>query len=271
VLPVRQTIHQATKVYDTGAKPLLVTCDDLHDWVLKHNETSKLINEILGSKFAEIWGLDTPGICLINTQDEHIPQNKSLQIRNFRKLCFGSFYLESSIHVDKSSTSIFEEHSFRKKIRQKEDLLLIGLFDIWLSNEDRTHNNSNLLLNITDISNYRFCVFDHGEIFNSGNLKYGLAQITEDESIINTDLASILFKKGTKLDTAVNNIVETFYLCVSECEKVLTSIISLIPSEWEIDTELLEENLRKQLFNEKWLKDCIISFRSFIQIKFYNK
>lgn len=150
-------------------------------------------------------------------------------------------------------------------------MLLIGLFDIWLSNEDRTHNNSNLLLNTVDTSNYKFCVFDHGEIFNSGNLKHGLVQITEDESIINTDLVSILFKKGTKLDTAVKNIVESFYLCVSECEKALIDIINLIPNEWAIDNDVLVENLRTELFNEKWLKECETSFRSFIQIKFNNK
>lgn len=273
MLTIRKTIHEAIKIYETGARPILVTCDDLNDWVCKHNEPAKLVNEILGSKFAEIWRLCTPEICLIDIPDDHVPKRPGqyLQLANFRKQCFGSSYLENSKEIDESSILLFKDKAFSSKVKNKEDFLKIALFDIWLSNEDRNNNNSNLMIDFSNPNNHRFCVFDHGEIFNSGSIKRGLYQITFEESIINTDLASILFKKGTKLGTTVNQIVESFYLCVSECEKSLEHIISLIPSEWGIDTESLEQNIRRELFNEKWLKDCETSFRSFIQIKFKNK
>ena len=273
MLSIRKTIHEASKIYDTGARPLLVTCDDLNDWVCKHNVASKLVNEILGSKFANIWGLHTPKICLIEIPDEHVPQlaGTYLQLNNFRKLCFGSLLLKNCKEIDESSLLLFKEKSFLSKLKNKEEFLKIALYDIWLSNEDRNNNNSNLIIDFSDFNNYRFCVFDHGEIFNSGSLKYGLAQITEDESIISTDLACILFKKGIKLTATVNKIVESFYLCVSECEKALIDIISLIPLDWGIDTEVLEKNIRTELFNEKWLKGCENTFRSFIQKKYNNK
>ena len=273
MLPIRKTIHQAEKIYETGARPLLVTCDDVNDWVCKHDNPNKLVNEIIGSKFAEIWGIYTPEICLIEIPDEHVPQQpgRYLQIANFRKLCFGSRFLQNCKEIDESSLLMFKDKSFTSKVAYKQDFLKIALYDIWLSNEDRNNNNSNLIIDFSNPKNHKFCVFDHGEIFNSGNLKYGLCQITEDDSIIKTDLAAILFKKGTKLTKTVNNIIESFYLCASECEKALTDIISLIPPQWGIDIEVLEQNLRAELFNEKWLKDCETSFRSFIQIKFDNK
>lgn len=272
MLPIRKTIHEAVKTFPTGARPILVSCDDYNDWVCKHDPPKKLVSEILGSKFAEIWKINTPQTCLINIPDEHIPQQSGEyhQLINFRKLCFGSLFINNAVHLDYTSVLMFNDTSFRNKIK-KEDLLKIALFDIWLSNEDRKHNNFNLLVDISKSSGYTFCVFDHGEIFNGTTLEKGLYQITEDESIINTDLTNILFKKGRKLTELVYNIVESFYLCVSECEKSLTEIISLIPAEWGIDTEALEQNLRKELFNEIWLKDCETSFRSFIQIKFNNK
>ncbi|MES2487383.1 MAG: HipA family kinase [Bacteroidota bacterium] len=273
MLPIRKTIHEATKVYDTGARPLLVTCDDVNDWVCKHDNANKLVNEIIGSKFAEIWNIFTPEICLIEIPDEHIPQQSGryLQIINFRKLCFGSRFLQNCKEIDESSLLMFRDKNFSSKVKQKQDFLKIAMYDIWLSNEDRNNNNSNLIIDFSNPNNHKFCVFDHGEIFNSGALKHGLYQIIAEESIINTDLAGVLFKKGRKLTEAINKIVESFYLCVSECEMALTDIISLIPPQWGIDTEALEQNIRKELFNEKWLKDCETSFRSFIQIKFDNK
>jgi len=273
MLEIRKTIHEAIKIYDTGARPILVTCDDLQDWVCKHNEPIKLVHEIIGSKFAEFWGINTPEICLLEVSEDHVPQKEAnyLQLSNFKKLCFGSLFLEHCKEIDDSSILLFKDNGFKVKVKSKEDFLRIALFDIWLSNEDRNGNNSNLLIDFSNPSDYKFFVFDHGEIFNSGLLKHGIYQINEHESIISTELAQLLFKKGQKLTALVNNIVENFYLCISECEKALTNILKLIPEEWGLDMETLEQNIRQNLFNESWLKECETSFRSFIQIKIQNK
>lgn len=273
MLPIRKTIHQSNTIYDTGTKPILVTCDDLQDWVCKHDHVAKLVNEIIGSKFAEIWNINTPEICLLEVSDEHIPRlpERYVQEINFRKLCFGSLLLKNCTQIDDSSVLMFKDKNFKTKIKNKKDFLKIALFDIWLSNEDRNQNNSNLFVDFSDLSEHKFFALDHGEIFNSGNLKHGLFQISEDESIINTELANVLFKRGAKLTKIVDEIVQNFYLCASECEKALTEIINLIPPQWGIDSEALENNIKKNLFNEQWLKECEKSFRSFIQIKIQNK
>ena len=145
------------------------------------------------------------------------------------------------------------------------------MFDIWLSNEDRNFNNSNLFIDFEKSDEIYFWVFDHGEIFNSNSIQHGTYTITEDESIIKTELANILFKKGQKLTETVDNLVENFYLCISECEKNLVQILNLIPAEWGIDINELEKNIRKELFTKEWLEECEQTFRSFIQINITNK
>jgi hypothetical protein len=61
--------------------------------------------------------------------------------------------------------------------------LMIALFDIWISNEDRTENNFNLLY---DADRKLFVPIDHTSIFNGNNLDKGPEQITINESIINS-------------------------------------------------------------------------------------
>ncbi len=72
-MQVLQTIEEVHKIFPTnGSSPILVTCDDFRDWVCKYDRTSKnLFNELIAAKFAEIWGIMTPEISLINT-DFHI-------------------------------------------------------------------------------------------------------------------------------------------------------------------------------------------------------
>lgn len=263
------TLHEPSKIYQTGGNPVLVTCEDFNYWICKHGRLSNghLFNELLGSCFAEIWGLRTPEICFINVKDEHIPENhlNQLQPAFFKKPCFGSLYLENSKEIDSSVIHLLKNSNFKKNIKNKYDFLKIALFDIWLSNEDRNHNNSNLLLDFSISNEYYFYVFDHDSIFNSNSLQYGLYQITEDESIINTELSRILFKQNAKFTQNVDKIVENFYLCISACESNLNEILGLVPKEWEIDIEGVKYLMKEYLFTDTWTDECVKNFRSLIQ------
>lgn len=273
MIPILTSIHEAEKVFDTGAKPILITCNDVQDWVCKHNQPSKLCNEIIGSKFAEIWKIRTPMISLINVLEEHLPKAYLNVVPpiNFRKTCFGSLYLKNCKELDSSTTLLFKTPSFKKKFKSKDDFLKIALFDIWLCNEDRNLNNSNLLIDFSTADDYNFYVFDHGEIFNSNSLNRGIYSITEDESIIKTELAKILFKRGKNLNNTVNNLVENFYLCTMECSANLNNILALIPEDWGVNIQELENNIRENLFKVEWLEECENTFRSFIQVNLTNK
>ncbi len=72
-MQIFQTIEKSKRIFDTGNSPILVLCNDLNEWVCKYDPSSKsLFNEVLASKFAEIWEIQTPPICLIKVKEEHI-------------------------------------------------------------------------------------------------------------------------------------------------------------------------------------------------------
>lgn len=269
MIVIKQSFFKSERVFTTGDNPLLVTCDDLTDWVCKHGRmsSSTLFNEVLGSRFAELWNLRTPPISLIEVSREHLPdgQLNIVQPAFFNKPCFGSFFLKDSQVVDNTLLPSFRASSFRRKIANKSDFLKIALFDIWIGNEDRYRGNSNLLLDQSNSKEYYFNVFDHGAIFNSNTLNYGLQLITDDESLICTELAKILFGKINKLSQIVDEIVEDFYLCVEMCENDLDNILADIPLEWQLNIVNLEVHLRKELFNNEWYENCENHFRTLIQ------
>lgn len=264
-----QTIEEVHKIFLTsGSSPILVTCDDFRDWVCKYDKSPmNLFNELLATKFAEIWGIKTPEIALIEVKKEHVPQDKFPKIPThlFDKDCFGSLYLESSKEIDYSIIPLFKEQGFRDKLKDKEDFLKIALFDIWMANEDRNHNNFNLLLYASPDKMNFFYAIDHVNIFNSSFLNYGITDITEEESIIKTDLAKILFGKDKQLTQIVNNLIESFYLCTVECYNQLDEILDLIPDSWGIDRGTTKNKIVQHLFSEEWNQICETKFREFIQ------
>lgn len=219
----QQSFYRSERMFTTGDNPILVTCSDMSDWVCKHGRmySTVLFSEVIGSTFAELWDLKTPQISFINVLKEHLPIEhlNVVQPAFFNKPCFGSLFIEESQVIDKTLLPSFRNAVFRSKIMNKTDLLKIALFDIWLGNEDRHHGNSNLLLDQTLTNEYYFNVFDHGAIFNSNALTYGIQLISDNESIICSDLTNILFRKGKGLTKIVDNIVKDFYICTLKCEK----------------------------------------------------
>lgn len=270
VIPKIQSLIKSEYMFDTGDKPLLITCSDLEEWVCKHGRLSPsvLFNEVLGSVFALRWNLKTPRISYIEVDPDHLPEEYAniVQPAFFKKPCFGSYYLKEGTVIDKSNLTLFRKASFRKDLANKEDLLKIALFDIWLSNEDRNAGNSNLMLDYSIPEKFYFTVFDHGAIFNSNSLSYGLELITEDESLISTDLFGILFKRTRNLNLVIDNIIEDFYLCVERCKEELPELIKTIPQEWNLDLVPLETLIERNLFDEDWNKRCITHFRTLLQV-----
>jgi hypothetical protein len=268
-MKILHTIQEAHRMFDTaGSRPLLVSCDDFNDWVCKYDQFPKyLFNEVIASEFAKLWGINVPKTALIKVKNEHIPYDKypGLQPAFFEKECFGSLYLKNTKEIDLSIVSLFREKSFRDKIHQKSDFLKIALFDLWLANEDRNHNNYNLLLHYAPDNMYFFYAIDHVNIFNSSFLNYGIAELTEDDSVIKTELAKLLFGRIRKLTKIVDNLVENFYLCTQDCESNLDVILDLIPVSWAINRAEIKAKMQQHLFSDEWKKQCEVNFRMLVQ------
>lgn len=265
----KESLFKSEHMFPTGDIPILVTCTDMSDWICKHgrNSVSPLVNEIMGSSFAQIWNLKTPDICLIDVKAEHVPERfaPTLQPIYFNKPCFGSALLKDGQVIDKTLLPSFTKTAFRRKIKNKIDLLKIALFDIWVGNDDRHHGNSNLILDQSLKGNYYFNVFDHGAIFNTSSLRYGIELITEHDSLLSSELVKILFGNVNNLPEIVDNLVLDFYLCTQNCQAELSNILLDIPLEWNFDVVQFEGLLRDNIFNDVWYGDCESHFRELVQ------
>ena len=85
-------------------------------------------------------------------------------------------------------------------------MLKIALFDIWLSNEDRTFNNYNLLLQAIKGGFSILYIIDNTEIFNS-SMAYdqSMELITQGDSVLNSDLATFILKNDTETVREMND------------------------------------------------------------------
>lgn len=268
------TIENAHLLFETrGSGPILVTCEDLLDYVCKFApHPGKLFNEYLASEFCKIWEIPTPETCFIRVLPEHIYDIRSthVQPRYFENVCFGSKRLPYAKDVENLFVAIKNSNSDINKIENKSDFLKIALFDMWLSNDDRNTNNFNLMLNPAENGNH-FYAIDHEAIFNSNNLENGIYQINEMDSILNADLAKVLYRKSSKLNSDVENLLENVYLCVLECRENLDSILSFVPLEWGINIEEKNTLLQERLFSDQWLEETIDNFKHILSTTLINR
>lgn len=260
-----KSISPISKMFETGGStPVLVLCDDIEEYVCKFGARHNLFNEYFAAEIGKIFSLPIPDYQIVKILDEHL--HSGLLKRDFIYPCFGSKYLQYAKEVDSFFITWSGNNYELKKILNKEDLLMIGLFDLWLCNEDRNHNNSNLLLVPKD-DGYKLYAIDHVMIFNTNaaTLERGLVPLTYEESILGTEYLKILFKDNKKLKECVNSIIDKFYFCVENCFKAIPDILKKTPKEWEIDIKE-KESLIKMLFDENWIKACVTEFKTHISL-----
>ena len=263
-----ESISPIRKVYKTtGSRPVLVMCNDLEYYVCKYNNSygsaaNKLLREYIGACFLKEWNLSVPDFSFIKILEDHIGVFPELQPYFFKTTCFGSKFNRNYKEVDKFMSSL--EVSDRKLFTNKNDYLLIALFDIWMSNEDRNYGNYNLMLNFEGGND--FIPIDHEMIFNTGNLDKGLYLISESESIINTPLTTRLFTKRELSDISkIARIKEEYYHCIEQCKSKLHVILENTPDDWSIDINIEIELLQSELFNVNWINNAYKEFLTFIQ------
>lgn len=264
-----KSIQTILKRYDTqGSSPILIMGDDLNQWVCKYRYEQKLFNELLAYEFAKLWDIKIPESALIEIDyDKHVQtfsEKKGLDRRFFERECFGSCFLEEALDVNKS---MLGNKEIVRRIKNKDDFLKISLFDIWLSNEDRNCGNYNLLLKtIEGGGGYTlFYIIDNTEIFNS-SMAYtqGLMDITEEDTVLNSELAVLLFKKDTQIVKKMNTLLSLFPSFVGSCKKELSNIYQQIPQKWNINISEYDPKIN-ELFSKNWLDICERNFRTYIQ------
>jgi hypothetical protein len=265
-----KSIEEIRKVFQTtGSYPVLVHCDDLEDYVCKYDIKNKLVNEFLAAQFLEIWNIPVPPCTIIDILPEHIPHHilgNRIQRQMFTKPCFGSCYLTFAQDITELTVTMENSRTDINKIINRSDLLKIALFDIWLANNDRNQNNHNLLLNPTETGNI-ITAIDHTEIFDGGRLGFEMGQLTENDSILFSNAATVLLSGNLKISEKVRNLKEEFYICVAECGSKLTEIVEALPNEWVLDKNETREAIQRSVIdNQEWLKECERNFIEFVQL-----
>lgn len=265
---MKHSIKEVDKVFDTnGSNPVLVLCDDFNDYVVKYQRSpiaTALFNEHIGASFLKIWDLHVPDFDLVIVDRAHIEKlhHSRIQPHYFDSPCFGSKFSRDFNDFTQLVTS--SPSSGLKKFVYKDELLKIALFDIWVSNEDRNFQNTNLMYDLRNGN--RFVPIDHVLIFSGSNLKYGLSQLTFNDSILSFNGMKILFKKKELLDSVmIEGLKEKYYLCIETCNEKLDQIVASVPEEWNIHIEETTRLIRARIFNERWIDESWINFISFIQ------
>ncbi len=130
------------------SRPLRIYCSDFKHYIGKFGPSHDLLNEVIAARFAALWGIQVPASVYIRLLPEHLPVG--LNKRHYERLGFGSEYLEHAQELSKFLLTWKTNTYEIGKITNREDLLRIGLFDLWIANEDRNHNNANLLIQPTE-------------------------------------------------------------------------------------------------------------------------
>lgn len=260
------SIQTADRIFDTnGCRPILLTCNDMDSYVCKYNTgysvALRLMCEFIAASFLKIWELNVPDFALITVQREHIPSDYNLNSNYFDFTCFGSKYCRNYAEITNFNANI--SYQQRRAIPNRRELLCIALFDLWLANEDRNHNNYNLLV---DIENQRvFVPIDHEKIFNTRNISIPICELTYQDSIISSPFFLKLFSDKDLDRDSLDDIREYFFSKVQLCGKNAIEIIELLPLDWNIDKKALESKLINEIFVDEWLVSSFNLFLSFLQ------
>lgn len=254
-IPVLESVKAIEHQYSTGETPVLVMCSDMNAYVCKYMRSSasayKLVCELVGSKMAIAWQIETPPIALVRIKSGHWA-GRFVQ-HSISAPSLGSRRIEKA--VDINSSTFDDIIPSTKLLRQ---VMKIALFDFWVANEDRNVNNANLLY---DLERAQLVSIDYGCILNTASFDYAMTQLTSNESILCSDLFQHLIKnlEIPNLGAILEEMKKEYVNSLGHSKEQVTRILDEIPKEWVVPSIIVEEKL-KQLFGENWTTGVWNSF-----------
>lgn len=257
-IPYVSSINKIKRRYHTGEQPVLVECNDRNSYICKYMRSEspayKLACELIGIILAKRWDICVPGTAFVAIKQSDWSHFSSI---NFSAPALGSRIITEGIDV--TSVTYPEIEPTEKLCAQ---ILLIGLFDIWIGNEDRNFNNSNLLYNLRTKD---IIAIDHGCILNTATFDYPLSQLTSNESILQSDLSYHLFRNTSFAyqNIIANEICSNFLKSKFFDPRDIEIINKLLPFEWNVPSNILRHKLQ-QLYNPVWIEECIENFQGII-------
>ena len=133
-----QSIQTANRQYTTLERPVLILCNDMQEYVCKHVLSSDGLNlfcEYVAASFLRLWKLPVPNFAFVKINYDHVKQF-GIPSRLIERTCFGSrysqFYQELSHFTD--TPDISKQKGY---LDNRDNLLKIALFDIWMQTKNR--------------------------------------------------------------------------------------------------------------------------------------
>lgn len=266
-IPRLKVISSGEEIPTTGNSPVKVITEDYEMYLAKNSKSlqpaTDIINELLAHYFLKIWGLHTPDAAILDFPKEMLQPHYSKHHHKpqfYDRPLFGSKWIEGALDTAKYF-GIKSKFDLRN-LENPQDIFKIGLFDIWVENDDRKPTNLNLMLHENKNGKLDFIPIDHCFIFST--MKYQDIKPEHfcpvaNENLLVTDLAKSLKKYKHENRNWDKDDKDYFYLCISECEKYFDDIIRYIPEQWGF-TDEDASSLKNFLFSEERNKAVFIDY-----------
>ena len=169
----------------------------------------------------------------------------------YERPAFGSKEIEGAF--DLTELAIVKRKVDFKRFYRPEIFARIGLFDMWVENEDRPPDLKNIMLAEKD-ERYHFYAIDNAMAFRTGAY-----ETLTDKRFYSTEgnycLQSTFFKRFRRFLKAADKEwpkteADNFYFCVANSKRYLSECINLIPADWGFTHEI-QNVLEKFLFNDE--------------------
>ncbi|MDI9366157.1 MAG: hypothetical protein QM541_14465 [Flavobacterium sp.] len=254
--PYRNAISINHKLSTDGNEPLLIIADDYCPYYVKNSgllvPAHHLINEVICHFLLSAWSVPTPEIAFIKIDESQLHDNWGARHKTkfYDRFAFGSKEVEDFFDAN-TFLSINGKIDFR---RLKNPLCFprIGLFDLWVENDDRPPENlKNLIIQPFD-DGYTLVPIDHAFAFRTGAYET-LSDTRYYSSCGYSILESTIFRqllKHVKNGEWYETERQNFYLCIEKSKQCFSEIAHTIPLNWGYTTEI-ESLIYNFLFNEK--------------------
>lgn len=266
-IPRLKVISSGDEIHTTGNSPVKIIAEDYEMYLAKNSKSKNpacdIINELLAHCFLKLWELKTPEIAILDFSTDLVRPEYSKANHNplfYQKPVFGSKWKKNAFDSNKfiDLKSKFDNRDFNDPL----DVFKIGLFDIWVENDDRKPTNHNLMFEEDDNQKFNIIPIDHCYIFSTMNYQSLSAANfcpIANENLLVTDLAKSLKKIKHQNRNWDAEDKEYFYLCISKCEKYFEEIIRYIPTEWNFSVEDAK-SLKSLLFDNNRNKKVIADY-----------
>jgi hypothetical protein len=194
-------------------------------------------------------------MALVDVPTELLPEPGEVEQFNIwdrSTFFYGSQFLEDAREVSRETEQLFSTSYRKQLISDRQQLLLIGLVDLFTANEDRHGSNYNMLLSQED--GYHFIPIDHGACFNSkAALNHDLVSLSQNESLLDSPLVKQVFNHSRNKQETFEHVKESFSQKVVSFAEVAVHFLVKIPDGWKPEYEKWRHLLLNQMLKDDWI------------------